>query len=73
MIGPVEMVKRKRVILCRVNQEWVFKIIDKIVLSKQAMGIKTTFSYEIIRLAGNQLVKEMDGAEMDKRILREFK
>ena len=67
------MVKRNRTVICRVDQEWVFKSIDRIVENKKAMGIKTTFSYELVRLAGNQLVKEMDGAEIDRSILRKLK
>lgn len=60
----------QRSISIKKDQAWVFECIDKIVATKQAAGIRSSFSYELTRLAGNQLANEMKGSELDRRILK---
>jgi hypothetical protein len=48
---------------------WLKECLDKIIKSKKAMGIRTNMSYEIVRLAKNGLMKELIGADLDKKIL----
>lgn len=48
---------------------WVLRAIDELVVNKRKMGYRTSFSYELFRLAANGLSNTMKGAKLDRRIL----
>jgi hypothetical protein len=62
-------IKKERLTFRR-KDEWLHDCITKIVASKRAAGLETSFSYELIRVACNGLLNEMRGAEEDRKILR---
>jgi hypothetical protein len=49
---------------------WILDVLDRIVEAKQAAGIKTSLSWELVRCAKNGLTNGLDGAELDKKILQ---
>lgn len=55
----------------RRKDEWVLEYLQAIVETKREMGIKTSLSYEIVRLIKNTLHDELKGAKLDAAILRE--
>lgn len=59
----------KRSVICRNKDLWLFECIDKIVKGKKAMGIKSSFSYELVRLAKNGFFNSMEGHKLDVAIL----
>ena len=61
--------RRKRVINFRIADDWLLDVLDKIVETKLDSGIRTSFSYELIRLAKNGFASGMAGIELDKKIL----
>jgi len=64
------MANRRETAVFRQKDEWLYECIEKIVRLKKAAGIRTSFSYELIRLAANGLTGEMIGAEIDRKILK---
>ena len=64
---------RKEHIVFRREHEWLAECIDKIVQAKTDVGIKTSFSWELIRLARCGMVQNMegDGAAFDRAILKD--
>ena len=54
----------------RRRDNWLYDCIDKIVRVKRAAGIKTSHSYELVRLAKDGLTHHMHGAENDLSILK---
>ncbi len=61
---------KKPTITFRKKDEWLYDCITKIVESKKAAGMRTSLSFELIRLARNGLLNEMRGAEADQKILK---
>ena len=51
------------------EDEWMFECLTKIVETKKAMGMKSTLSFELLRLAKNGLTNGLKGVELDRRIL----
>jgi len=63
------MNKRVVVVIPR-EDEWLFECLEKIVKTKNEMGLRSTMSYELLRLAKNGMTKGMVGADLDRKILR---
>jgi len=61
-------IKKKRTVSCDNSTAWVFETIDRLVQSKNDLGISTTFSYELVRLAKNALVGSKVGSDLDKKL-----
>jgi hypothetical protein len=64
-----DTIKKEKVTFRR-KDEWLHECVTKIVASKRAAGLRTSFSYELVRLARNGMLNEMRGAEKDQEILR---
>lgn len=62
-------------IVFRKKDEWLMEVVEKIVQTKNDMGIRppTSFSYELIRLAKSQLLANAEGADTDRAILEMLK
>ena len=54
----------------RDKDEWLYDRIATIVEHKQAAGMRTSFTFELLRLAKNGLLGEMRGADLDRAILK---
>jgi len=61
---------KKEKITFRRKDEWLHECVTKIVETKRDAGMKTSFSYELVRLARNGMLNEMRGAEKDQEILK---
>lgn len=57
---------RKASVRFRRGDEWLLEAIDEIVEIKRLAGFKSSFSFELIRLAKKGLMDSAEGAEMDK-------
>lgn len=53
----------------RRQDEWLIKCIDRIVEAKTLAGMRTTASFELVRLAKNGLTNAMTGSEIDRKVL----
>jgi hypothetical protein len=62
---------QSREITFRRNDEWVLEYLLEIVAAKKESGIRTSLSYEIVRLVKNALCNEVNGGELDALILKE--
>jgi len=51
------------------DTEWVYRSIMKLVNTKKEMGLPSTFSSELIRLAKNNLGTTLNGTKLDREIL----
>jgi len=60
-----------REITFRRTDEWVLEYLLEIVAAKRESGIRTSLSYELVRLAKNALCGETNGEELDAVILKE--
>ncbi len=58
--------KLKRRVVCRTKDRWLLRFIDNIVKTKRETGIRTSFSYELFRLAKNGLLKSLRKDEIDE-------
>lgn len=61
--------KSKRTVVCQKRYEWVMLAIDEIVSGKRKMGHRTSYSFELYRLAANGLANTTKGMKIDRRIL----
>lgn len=61
---------KRQTISFRKDNEWVYNLVKEVVKTKKLLGIRTSFSYEMLRLISNHLREESYGVELDKRILR---
>jgi hypothetical protein len=48
---------------------WLIQALEKIVQTKQELGLKSSLSWELLRIAKNGLTSEMVGAKIDRAIL----
>ena len=51
------------------EDEWLIDSLKKIVESKKKMHLKSSLSWELLRIAKNGLINELAGASLDKTIL----
>ena len=65
------MASRRETVVFRVEDGWLAECVDKIVCVKRAAGIKTSFSFELVRLARVGLTGEFLGAEFDKKAIKD--
>lgn len=63
--------QRKRKISFRKSDEWLIKLINEIVETKKRLGFKTTFSYEMVRLAKKGMIDSKDGHKIDRMVLND--
>jgi len=61
----------RRSIIFRRDDQWLLNCLDHVVESKQISGIRSSFSYELIRLAKNGFLKSMQGSKILKKLLAE--
>lgn len=59
----------KRTIYFREEMNWLVQYIDKIVETKAEMGVRTSFSWEMQRLARNGLLNSKEGSSIDRTML----
>jgi hypothetical protein len=59
----------KRKINFRNKDEWLVTLIDGIVSTKKKLGFKTSFSYELVRLAKKGLIDSAEGAAIDRKVI----
>lgn len=62
--------ERRRTLFCRAADAWVFDAIEEIMRTKRTLGFRTSFSYEITRLARNSLLSARDGEAIDREVMR---
>ena len=62
------MNKRIVVVVPR-EDEWLYDCLEKIVKTKKEMGLRSTMSFELLRLAKNGMTKGMVGVDLDRKIL----
>jgi hypothetical protein len=62
---------KREVVVFRRQDEWFHKKIKQLVEVKRAMGARTSFSYEIVRLAKNGLASTLTGEDLDRSILKD--
>ena len=48
---------------------WLIEALEEIVKAKRAMGLKSSISFELLRLAKNGLTDGLAGSKMDRAIL----
>lgn len=58
-----------RTIRFRKEDQWVNKYIQDIIDTKKKLGFKTSFSFELIRLAKNGLINSTDGSKIDRMVI----
>jgi hypothetical protein len=60
-----------RVVKIYVSEQdmWLIQALEKIVQTKQELGLKSSLSWELLRIAKNGLTSEMVGAKIDRAIL----
>ena len=63
--------ERRRTLNCRAEDVWVLRAIDQIIEAKRTLGLKTSFSYEMMRLARNALLNAADGEAVDREVMRD--
>ena len=56
-------------VVFRKEDAWVRNAVQKIVEHKRLAGLPTSFSYELVRLAKNGILKTSIGAKLDRKIL----
>ena len=61
----------RKMIWIRKENAWLIDKINDIVEAKRRAGESTTFSFEFVRLARNGLLRNLEGAEEDRRILQD--
>lgn len=59
----------KRTVYFREEMNWLVQYIDKIVQTKEQMGVRTSFSWEMQRLARNGLLNSKEGSSIDRTLL----
>lgn len=62
--------ERERTLYCRVQDVWILESIDSIIRTKRTLGVRTSFSYEIMRLVRNSLLNARDGEAIDREVMR---
>tara|TARA_R100001510_G_C7656076_1_gene215694 strand:+ start:4545 stop:4751 length:207 start_codon:yes stop_codon:yes gene_type:complete len=65
----VSMQKRRNIHF-RKDMEWMIEYIDRIVQTKTEMGVRTSFSWEMQRLARNGLLNSKEGSSIDRTLLK---
>jgi len=63
----------KKTITCSNEKAWLFDRVDEIVRIKQAMGINTSFSYELCTLAISGLTANEGVGKINRDMLKNFK
>lgn len=63
--------QRNRRIIFRKSDEWLIKLIEEIVSTKKRLGFKTTFSYEMVRLAKKGMIDSTEGHKIDRMVLND--
>ena len=63
----------KKTITCPRDKAWLFERIEQLVKIKQATGIHTSFSYELISLAIAGLTNPVGLGTINRDLLRNFK
>jgi hypothetical protein len=61
----------QRTVTCRRADQWLLERLDTIVDTKKSLGIKTSFSYELFRLAKNALAATLKGSKLDREIMED--
>lgn len=67
---PPRKQSKKITLTVKTADGWLLECVEKIVEFKLEMGFKTSVSYEILRLAKKGLVESMEGADLDKKVLK---
>jgi hypothetical protein len=64
--------KNKNIVVTfRRDDEWVLEYLAAIVEGKRELGIRTSLSYEVVRLVKNTLHNELKGSKLDALIVKE--
>lgn len=66
-----DVVNPYRSVVCRKKDMWFLNCLDRIVEGRKTLGLKTSFSSELFRLAKNGLYNEVKGKNIDLRILQD--
>lgn len=66
------MPSEKRTIVVTKKARSLVEFLDQLVETKKSIGFETSFSAELLRLAMNGLYHETNGAELDRRVLKEM-
>lgn len=62
----------KKTVMCPINKAWLFDRINELVRLKQAVGVSTSFSYEICQLAISGLTSNQDYGKICRQTIKNF-
>lgn len=63
----------KKTVMCPKSKDWVFERVEDLVRLKQAVGIHTSFSYELVQLAASALTGSIEYGKIQANMLKNFK
>ena len=64
------MSNERTTVIFRNKDKWFYDWIVKMVDTKRYMGLRTSMSFEILRLAKKGLLDSAEGADLDRTILK---